>query len=67
MCFQFKQGKKVVYGCSELFNAAQFIKQVRHEHISAKQLKKLKLIYKIFTVGVSANALSLAATVKISA
>uniref|UniRef100_A0A3P8T0L0 Sec1 family domain containing 1 n=1 Tax=Amphiprion percula TaxID=161767 RepID=A0A3P8T0L0_AMPPE len=24
-----KQGKKVIYGCSELFNAAQFIKQVR--------------------------------------
>ena len=28
--FQFKQGKKVVYGCSELFNASQFIKQVSH-------------------------------------
>ncbi|KAM3594663.1 uncharacterized protein V6R79_011803 [Siganus canaliculatus] len=25
---KFKQGKKVVYGCSELFNAAQFIKQL---------------------------------------
>ncbi|ROL41578.1 Sec1 family domain-containing protein 1 [Anabarilius grahami] len=23
-----KQGKRVLYGCSELFNAAQFIKQV---------------------------------------
>uniref|UniRef100_A0AAQ5YA69 Sec1 family domain-containing protein 1 n=1 Tax=Amphiprion ocellaris TaxID=80972 RepID=A0AAQ5YA69_AMPOC len=29
VCFQSKQGKKVIYGCSELFNAAQFIKQVR--------------------------------------
>uniref|UniRef100_A0A667YLP0 Sec1 family domain-containing protein 1 n=1 Tax=Myripristis murdjan TaxID=586833 RepID=A0A667YLP0_9TELE len=26
-----KQGKKVLYGCSELFNAAQFIKQVRKQ------------------------------------
>uniref|UniRef100_A0A671VBJ0 Sec1 family domain-containing protein 1 n=1 Tax=Sparus aurata TaxID=8175 RepID=A0A671VBJ0_SPAAU len=25
---KFKQGKKVVYGCSELFNASQFIKQL---------------------------------------
>lgn len=28
LCVQSKQGKKIVYGCSELFNAAQFIKQV---------------------------------------
>lgn len=28
--FQSKQGKKIVYGCSELFNASQFIKQVRN-------------------------------------
>ncbi|KAI3367141.1 hypothetical protein L3Q82_008138 [Scortum barcoo] len=26
---KFKQGKKVVYGCSELFSAAQFIKQIK--------------------------------------
>ncbi|XP_035761759.1 sec1 family domain-containing protein 1 [Neolamprologus brichardi] len=26
--FQSKQGKKIVYGCSELFNASQFIKQL---------------------------------------
>lgn len=25
---QAKQGKKMMYGCSELFNAAQFLKQV---------------------------------------
>lgn len=29
LCSQFKQGRKVLYGCSELFNSAQFIKQVR--------------------------------------
>ncbi|MEQ2193827.1 hypothetical protein XENOCAPTIV_015476, partial [Xenoophorus captivus] len=28
-----KPGRKVVYGCSELFNAAQFMKQVR-THLS---------------------------------
>lgn len=32
VCLQFKQGRKVLYGCSELFNSAQFIKQVRHHH-----------------------------------
>ena len=40
--FQFKQGKKVVYGCSELFNASQFIKQVSH-NTSASQNQWLHL------------------------
>lgn len=36
---QAKQGKKVMYGCSELFSAAQFLKQVLFHSTYTRSLR----------------------------